>query len=84
MSLHKRIAGINVHKNLEPAYEGYFNYIYLNDGTMKRFVNIDSSRIAYEVGGGNIPYSHDTESECSVQVHSRVHTFLRRRRYANI
>ena len=40
MSLHKEIKGINVHKNLEPAYAGYFNYIYMNDGTNKRFVNI--------------------------------------------
>ena len=78
MSLHKEVKGIHVHKNLEPAYDGYFNYIYMNDGTSKRFVNIDRFRIAYEVGGGKIPYSQDTESECLIQVHRRVHTFMKR------
>ena len=66
-------------KSLEPADDGYFNYIYMNDGTSKRFVNIDRFRIAYEVGGGKIPYSQDTESECLIQVHHRVHTFMKRK-----
>ena len=51
----------------------------MNDGTSKRFVNIDRFRIAYEVGGGKIPYSQDTESECLIQVHHRVHTFMKRK-----
>ena len=63
MSLHKEIKGIHVHKNLEPAYDGYFNYIYMNDGTSKRFVNIDMFRVAYEVGGGKIHVGHPERRE---------------------
>lgn len=78
MSLHSKIHSVNVFKNEEPSYEGYFNYNYMNDGTMKRFVDISRGKIAYEVGG-KIPYGSITETSCMVICAPRTRIFTKRK-----
>lgn len=84
MSLHKKIRRINAYlEQSEPSYEGYMDYIYYNDGTMKRFCTCCSDIISYEVGTG-IPYGSFVESECSVEINRRLKFFVWRKYHANI
>ena len=41
MSLHKEVKRIRTYSK-EPSYEGYFEYIYLGDGTQRRFCRISN------------------------------------------
>ena len=79
MSLHKELRHVNAYtKHSEPSYEGYVNYIYLNDGTMKRFCNCCNNIISYEVGT-KVPYGSFVESECVFEINKRLKIFIARK-----
>ena len=82
MSLHKKVKGIRTYLR-EPSYEGYFEYIYMGDGTLRRFCRISNTLISYEVSGHTM-YESYVESECTIINRPRVDIFTYRRDCANI
>ena len=82
MSLHKEVKRIRTYSK-EPSYEGYFKYIYMDDGTPRRFCRISNTSISYEVSGHTM-YESYVESECAIINRPRVDIFVPRRYCANI
>lgn len=82
MSLHKEVKRIRTYSK-EPSYEGYFKYIYMDDGTLRRFCRISNTSISYEVSGHTM-YESYVESECAIINRPRVDIFVHRRYCANI